>query len=569
MSLEQKSRKLKDIVATYDSEWLLGDLSFVMHAGRERARDQLSKLSSPLRQLYYLAGLNVSSDAHLGKDFYYSHEKWDQIVALLNEIEDEYQKLFLPNSDQQLTEAAIQKRHVAMSSFLSYFNQGPLNYEEQVIRWIRDLFTPLNDLIESQIGLKTEDLIQFYNSIDQLNHKNFQAHSTRKDLLRENWESYTKIKMGVPDDAPDFIREMGEKDKHLYYFMSDKGIKDRFYPKELVGETLSLEKVTAILQLLSIKRAKTNFLYYTETKPGNPLYERPILDLENGMFQVFEVKQVIHAIAMLLEQICTSTEPNRTRYVKRKGNLLEDHIADLMSLFFKKDFKIFKGYYVDGFEQDVLILWRSYAFIIEAKGYSVREPFRNPEKAFVRIKDDFDSSIGYGYIQANRVSKKFKEGSTLLIADERGTVIDEVDTTTFDEDFTIIVNLKSFGQSQCDLSMLLNLENEDSVYPWAVKLDDLEIFLLTMIALKKDPTDLVDFLLMRETLHGKLICADELEVCGGYLKNKFPQSNIDSTEVVVTAPNLSDIFDHQYLKGMGFKDEKFLNEKQSGNYLFW
>jgi len=34
-------------------------------------------------------------------------------------------------------------------------------------------------------------------------------------------------------------------------------------------------------------------------------------------------------------------------------------------------------------------------------------------------------------------------------------------------------------------------------------------------------------------------------------------------------PNLADIFDQQYTKGMGFKNEKLLKEKESGKYMFW
>lgn len=79
MSLEAKSQKLKEIIATYNSDWLLGDLSSLIHAGRERADDQLGKLSSPMRQLYYLAGLNVSSDPSNGLDVMFSHEKWNSI----------------------------------------------------------------------------------------------------------------------------------------------------------------------------------------------------------------------------------------------------------------------------------------------------------------------------------------------------------------------------------------------------------------------------------------------------------------------------------------------------------
>ena len=569
MSLESKSQELKNLVSTYDTQWLLGDLSFLIRTGKERAEDLLGDLSSPMRQLYYIAGLNISSEIVNELDIRYTPEKWNRIVELLNDIENEYDKLFFPNTPEEMTDEWRQVRQVAMHSFLTYFNQGPLNYEEQVPNWTRDLFLPLNNVIEISTGLKTEDFIQFYENIDQLNQRNFQAHSTNKDLLRPNWKDYTKIVMGVVDEAPDFIKEMGKQNEYLYSFMADHGMMDRFYPEEIVSDKLPIEKVKIILGLLSINRSKTNFLYYTETKPGNPLYEKPIVDIGAGMFQVFEVKQVIHAVENLLEQVCTSTKENRTRYVELKGKLLENRIAELFSNFFKTDFKLFQGYYVEGNEQDILFLWKNYAFIIEAKGYNLREPFRNPEKAFVRIKDDFNSCIGYGYTQTRRIEKKFIDGVPLRITDKNGNLIEEIDTLKYKEDFSIVVNLKTFGHIQADFSTLIKLENEDDLFPWAVKLDDLEIFLLTLIAKKKKPMDFINFLLMRETLHGKLICSDELEVCGSYLTGKLNQKVIDRHEKIMMTPDSGNIFDQQYFKTMGFKNEKYLYEKQSGKFIFW
>ncbi|AXT19253.1 hypothetical protein D7030_13475 [Flavobacteriaceae bacterium AU392] len=75
MSLKEKSEKLKELVSTYDTKWFLGDLSFVIHSGRERAFDQLGQLSSPMRQLHYLAGLNVSTNKENGVDYVYNQEK--------------------------------------------------------------------------------------------------------------------------------------------------------------------------------------------------------------------------------------------------------------------------------------------------------------------------------------------------------------------------------------------------------------------------------------------------------------------------------------------------------------
>ena len=570
MSLETKSQELKDLVSTYDTQWFLGDLSGLMkNIANGAAQDQLGKLSSPMRQLYFLGGLLVSSDNENGEDFQYTPAKWNKIVDLLNEIELEYDKLFFPKPDEEIDEEWKKIRQVAMPSFLSYFNQGPLNYEEQTINWVNDLYSQLDDTIESETGVKTKDFIQFYNNLDDLVQKKFQGFGTRKDLFQDEWLTYTKIQMGVIDEAPDEIKALGEERRPLYTFMADHGIINRFKPEDLVSAELPIEKINVILPLLTCVRGQSDFLYYTSTRPGNPLYEFPITDIGDGLLQVFEVKQVIHAINDLLERTCSKKAKSKDKLIDKKGKLLENRIVYLFKKLLKKDYKYFEGYYVDGCEQDILFLWKNYAFIIEAKGYSLREPMRNPEKAFVRIKDDFKACIGYGHTQTRRVEQKFIDQVPFRIEDKNGNLIEEIDTTKYEEnDFSIIVNINSFGQIQNDLSTLLEV-GEDGIYPWVVRLDDLETFILTMIANKRRPQDFVNYLLLREELHGKLICSDELEVCGGFLNGLITEKKIENMEIVSTTPDLPAIFDEQYKKGMGFKNERYFAEKKSGKYLFW
>lgn len=287
------------------------------------------------------------------------------------------------------------------------------------------------------------------------------------------------------------------------------------------------------------------------------------------MFQVFEVKQILHAIDGFLESICSKTPKTTSKLTDQKGKYLENKIVDIFKKFFGSKCLVYTSYYVNGCEQDILILWKDNAFIIEAKGYKLREPLRDPARAFRRIKDDFKDSIGYGYKQTKRVEEKFVNQEILKIEDKNGHVLEEIDTTKYkDGDFSIIVNLQSFGQIQTDLSTLLEIAEED-LYPWVVKLDDLEVFILTLIAKRKRPQYLIDFLMMREDLHGKLLCSDELEVCGGYLLNILNEKVVNESKRVITTPDLPTIFDDQYHKEMGFKKEKLLVEKRSKKYRFW
>lgn len=567
--LETISKELKALLAKYNIQSALGYLSFLMTCiTNGSAQDELGRLVSPMRQLYYLAGLLVTQDGDGTNEFQFSEEDWQMIVDYLVEIEKEYYKLFLPEKPDDVTEEWKKRVGAAMPTFLSYFNLGPLNFEEQVIEQIRGTFTALDDVIITKTGLSTEDYLQFYENLDAWCEYNFQSLGIGGPHypLRENWKEYTNIEVGVIDEAPEEIKQMGVERAPMMTLVTDPGIKYRFKAEDMASNGLTVDKVNTILSQLSIKRGTTDFQYYTEQ---NPLVLHPIVILEHGLFQVFEEKRVLHAILFQLEEICKEKEASKARLTHCKGYYLESKIEELCRRFFGERAEIITGYYIDGCEQDIMVLWNGHLFVIEAKAYSNREPFRNAEKAFIRIKDDFKGCIGYAYKQCKRVEDKMKVGKPFDLKDEKGKVIKTINPADYDgNDFYIIVNQESFGQIQVDLSFFLEVGDEEN-YPWAVRFDDLEVFLLTLIARKKKPQHFVDFLIMREYLHGHVICSDEGEICGGYITGKLTQDLAECEDIITTAPDLASVFDEQYRKGMGFKNEKHWKEKHDRKTIFW
>lgn len=571
--LERKSICLKKLLQEYDTQMFLGSLSQMMTMiGKTDDEQIFGNLSSPMRQLYYLGGLMMTTSPSKISKYNFSDDEWNEFVRLLNEIETEYFKLFIPSNEQSKDKEWIKKCTIAMPSFLAYFNLGPLNYEEQTINWIRDVFTPLDARLNAMIELRTEDFLLFYNSLDTWCQHNFQMFSgidQKKYPVRDNWMDYTCIRVGVVDSAPEAIKALGMQREPFSTFVADYGIKNRFKPTDLVTDELSLEKIQKILALLSCKREDSSYLYYTSTDPANPLYETPIVDLETGIYQVFEEKQVLHAISNILENLMKADPKSVSKLNIRKGAVLEDNIVNLFRRFFGKDIEIYQSYYVDGHEQDILVLWRDYAFVIEAKNYKHEEPFRNPEKAYKRIKQEFDGCIGYAYKQIRRVESYFNRKEPLVIDDEHGNIIKTIDTSKYENgDYYIIVNMNPFGQVQVDLSLMLDLA-EDGHYPWAVKYDDLEVFLLTLMQKHKNPFDFINFLTMREYLHGHIICSDELEICGAFISKQITNELAQNEKpIIATTPGYANLFDEQYRRGMGFKNEKYWKEKREGKTRF-
>lgn len=567
--LERKSKELKSFMKKFDTQSVLGHLSFMMTCiTNGAAQKELGALTSPMRQLYYLAGLMMAEDADETTEIQFSEEDWQYIVDLLVQIESGYYLMFMQDVPENVTEEWKKKVEVAMTTFLSYFNLGPLNYEEQLIEQIRETFTSMDDFIMNKVGVTTDELLQFYDNMDSWCQYNFQSLGVgSKDCpLRENWKEYTNLEIGYNDDVPDFVKTYNKERESIITLVADPGIQYRFKPEDLATNKLSKDKVNTILSLLTTKRVVSDFLYYTGS---NPLLTKPIVDLGNGIYQVFEEKRVLHAVMFMLEEICKETESSKARLTHIKGQYLENKIAGLFRRFFGNSAEIIRNYCLDGCEQDILVLWKEFMFVIEAKAYTNREPFRNTEKAFTRIKDDFKSCIGYAYKQCKRVEDKMKTGNLFDLTDDKGRIIRTINPADYDgNDFYIIVNQESFGQIQVDLSIFLEL-GEDDNYPWAVRYDDLEVFILTLIAKKKKPQFFVDFLIMREYLHGHVVCSDEGEICGGFITGEITEEIAESESIITTAPNLASVFDEQYRKGMGFKNEKNWNEKHDGKTIFW
>lgn len=565
--LERLSSELKQFLTKYNKRIMLGHFTQLMETSSSgMAQNELGRLSSPMRQLYYLAGLLVTTTKS-GVEVNYTEEDWTYIVEHLNTIENEYFKIFFPTEKTEITDEWKKKRVVAMPTFLSYFNQGPLNFEEQSISWISDLYQKLDAAIEAETGLKTKDFLLFYDKLDRWCEDNLQSFSnTNTTPIRSDWQDYTSLKSGVVDEAPDEIKALGNTRLPMCTLVADYGIKNRFKASDLEDKDLPLAKVEQILSVLSFKVVDSDFLYYTST--DNPLYRSPILNLGDGLYQVFEIKQVLHAIDAFLEELCSNIEKNQTKYVKEKGKLLENNIGSLFKSVFGKYIKCYTSYYVDNCEQDILILWKDKAFIIESKAYKINEPFRDPDRAYTRILQDFNRSIGYAYKQTCRVAEKFYQQIPLVIKDEHKNIIDTIDTTKYkDGDFSIIVTQKSFGQIQADLHSLLELQ-EGGCYPWAIKYDDLDVFLRTLKAMNKKPQFFIDFLIDREYLHGHVLCSDELQICGGYLTGDITSDICQGDNLVACSPDLASIFDKQYRKGLGFKNERHWVEKHDGRTLF-
>lgn len=567
IDLTQKSQELKDFVSQFETSMFLGDISSLMQFIRfDSPTNSLKGLSSPQRQLLYLAGLNVTSEIpSAGLKAQYSDEDLEHMKGLLNEIENGYTEFFYPKPDDVVDEDWKMRRMIAMPTFLGYFNHGLLNYEEQIIERVREYFSPFNEEIKNHFKLEVEDFINIYNYIDKLPNEFLNQKINKKDG-QQTWEEFCD-EMKEKDLMPwEWQEHLPQHFQDLFSWMYDKGKMYRYSKQQLI-DNFGAEKAEAFLNTFTSKREKTNFLYYTES---NVIYSKPIFKISDDEFQLIQAHQLIQAVYNALFEFCTQAA-FREKFYSVRGKKLETKIETVLQRFLKDKAFVYKGFFTqDGHEQDLLFLIDGMALIVEAKASKRDEPRREPDKAYPLILSNFEETIQKGYDQAYRIKSKFisKEPLRIYRDEQLKKHVIDIRTKNYHSAFSIVVTLERFGQIQTDLSGLLEIYDNDE-FPWSVCIDDLEIFLLQLEKLGKNKSHLMSFLSLREKLHGKLITADELEVCGAFINQKLTakELNSDATLFALT-PDLTDIFDQTYqTKGLGFDNEKNLEMKTSGKYL--
>lgn len=566
--IDTTSKHLKALCARHDPDTFIGEIAtLITHIDIPRIPiHPFQGLDSPLRQLTYLASLNLSSDpALIVREGEVQPEEWLEMVKYSIGVKAGYYDLLMPkDGDDPIAYHELYK--VAMPVFMDYYSAGSLNYEEQDIERIESFFTPFDKEIENEFGLTTTDFVSIYNVIDEelfirLNHPLtlLKKYPECKTYWDEQFKNRTNpLDWKYEGDDPNVIE--------LVKYETNRGERFTVDITEL-SKKYDLNKVNRFLEIFTIIRKESDYSFYTAR---NPILYRPIYKIKDGRFLIVSAKQLITAIYILLTEFATKESNGISeRFYTRRGNVLQDKTAALFKRFFKNECFIYNEYTTEpgGSGQDLLILYKGLALIIENKAGREPEPMRDVRKSFEKISLSFKKSIQEGYEQADRVKLLFDNKEIFTVYDKNGNEQYTVHTNKYHNYFSLIVTLNKFRQPQIDISLLLSLNEGDDRYPFSVSIDDLEIILLTMIKRMKGPGDLIKYLHWREQLQGRLQSNDELELWGAFINNRNFQIPDDKRIHFKTFPEMGDFYDELYQNGFGFANEKNLERKTSGKYM--
>lgn len=580
MFYKEHHRPIEDIVAELQHELSpVTEESLLIHAMRmileleyRTVSPLYQHLQSPMRQTLYLMDVYYSiSDREELVEM--DAERWNRIALLLDEIEMTYFiNIGFPNNGDLFHDHRDEQVGVALATFMGYFGNALMSYEEQTHDRIIRYLKPYDSYIQSHYGFTVDEALAFIMHVRKLNNDKF------NDTVKSFTEPYS-FYMSHPEEW----RKLTQK------FM-DRGVTDPHEWKnqpELNGMLKLLTKNPGEIHIHSrdvlldvdidgdvLQRLLAFFSYDKQSIQGKTVYyagkhhseSHPLIQLDDRYLCPIN-KFLLEGMFYRIDDELMRDQELGQKYKQDKDKAFEKKVEELFRCFFPPKTKIFTHYSVDGVaENDLLVVIGDTCIVVEIKNCGFREPFRDPIKSFPRIKKDYSKAIQLGYEQCKRVEDVLLSGNDVDILDASNMkkVQYHLKSKNIRAVWSVVVTDFKYGIIQTDLASLLD-KDEGSLYPWSVCVDDIEAFFLLMRKMLKGIASyrFVEFLEYRERLHGHVLCSDELEICGWYLNDREQfKGCVDMESLINTSPNMGTIFDAYYRVGLGFKNEFDIAYKQ-------
>lgn len=557
--LEKKIDELKEFISKFNTESVLGMIGndlCLMYDEKDFFND--IKLSSPYKQYMYLAGLIISTDEE--KYIELKQEDFNKAKKMLEDISNIYALTFFPKQEEiennMLNEKWYETRKVSMPVFLDYFNTTVLNYEEQQEKRIRRWFKSYNDFFKKNYMFTVDELMEVYSYIvNYIRNLLKEAQDGCRNAMfasREKWLENVKNDMPIKE-ASDLLDKSSLANEYNKFINIISNI-NRVPIKELTNR-FGEEIITSFLNIFSIIREKKDFKYYTEE---NPFELAPLLRKEDEYIFCPVYKQLLNAIFNFLYKELEKSS-KRDKFYKKRDMEAEKEAEEILQNIFGDEGKYFSSVFEtndSNNEHDLFIVYKDILIIGEVKASKVKEPFRNPDRAYTRIKRDFKSDRGIqkAYNQGLNLKQLILSQEKTILYDKQGNEIIDINREDYKKIYIFCITAENYGILATQLSLLLE-KPEDESYPWACNLYDLDTICNAFKFKGWDTNKFLQYIDERAELHENFFTTDELEICGYYLNegnfNKIKSKIKNKNSMIHFTADMANIFDDIYFKQKG------------------
>lgn len=461
-------------------------------------------LLAPYKQCSFLLSLLLATpEPTTPKKF--SEYRWSRCCKLLEQIFGIYTAMYFAQEGEDTSAPEwYQHRAVVMPTFLHYHTQTRVFASvKQLELQMREIFAPSDQYLSQELGVSATQIADLILEVVQL----LQTAADRKqeELREQAVLLLQKIGSGQALPTESELQSVLKDDIFSYFILC----------RHKLSRELSEEATDAFWKFFTISRGDAkSIIYPTEEYPTD---DRPLVCFAKDK-AVCSLPNTLWYSAIKQFSEVLRKGPTAQSFLRRRDLFLEGRIQSLFSSFLGQEAQIWPSACEDEkgqHEHDLIILWRRTLFVIEAKAGHVKEPFRDPDRAYKRIVDNFKSTVQEGYSQSNKVRSSILAGNQVTLFHQDGPKLITLERKDIDYVYCVIVTLDSFGPIATNLSILEREEGEE--YPWSVTYYDLEHFFDGLRYRGWGGEEFCSYLNERIQLYDKIMSSEELEVAGIFL----------------------------------------------------
>lgn len=510
-------------------------------------------LLAPYKQCMFAVGMLLTTP-NLCNGRYCSDEDWKGICDLLNAIFMQYSCMFWPTPEElpHVTQEWHEHRNVMMPAFLEYFTGGELATTHQLKHRVEDLFIPFDRELETRMGISATDALRVVDACMELERR-------RRSLLSEASVRHAQLVEVADEERWTTARLIEEAKAEPLFADAAQALRNilRLHFTELEA-AVDKKCAAAFWQAFTACRGQVGeFTYLTERNPADT---RPLILLSDGVAMLPNPSTLLLALHAQMGDTLVESH-SRERFYRRRSAWLEERAERTLERLFGSTAEYYRNVYETStahHEHDLVIRWRDSVFVVEAKASARKAPFRDPDIAFERIRQEFrsDRGIQSAFEQARRIARPLQNGQDVILFDEDGAMQCTLEASGTNEVYSICLTADRFGIIGTNLTLLME-KGPDDKYPLAVNIFDLEAFIEGLLRKGWGPAEFCRYLQQRRALHGWAITADELDIAGMFLKfgtlEQLLQAKREHPNSIIQLDNsgYADVFDEIYLEQHG------------------
>ena len=501
-TINRNTQIIRDIVRNCSTEsivgyWLVQNL---VHDYRPPG------LLSPAKQILYLMGILVESPETISPREFGAGDRTSTTEALENAF-NAYMGLYFPDEGSlaHQSEQWHRVRRIAMGAFANYFNQTLLVTPEQASERIESYLTRFDAKLTEDLGISATGALEIA------------------------WWIANRLQEGLDEFQENPSEAVSRLGKIAY---SD--LVDHFGSE---GEVF--------WQLFTVGRGDGSAVEYPTER--TVVEERPLIRVSDDLAMIFNVHTLFASILIMGEE-CLASGSVREGFFRHRDRVTEDQAVEAFQSILGGDIEIYRNLFETGDSQnehDLVIVSDALCLLVEVKSSPPVKPFRDPDRAYERLRHAFrsDGGIQSAYNQAMRLMRLIERNETVLLYDRRGNEVLRLSNVVVNRTFCVAVTRDNHGPLATFLSLLLEKADGDP-YPWAVNLLDLQNLAEAWEYFRWDRRQLRAFLSQRIKLHEKVHSHDELDYAGAFIRHcglhHFERQDSDFIQL---DPSYSAVFD--------------------------